>query len=261
MKCSNYVLFVMLSLSLLSCKKAIKTNPIAAPVIPTDLTSLYIPIKFETDGLSLSLSYKENTAQLTELTDQNGDKVKISYTTSQLPSKLEHYRNGQLFYVAYFEQQDKKNTNKAVLFDCTAQPLIYTPRGNYLLTYDEQNISILKYYNNSGNLVYANTWLYASGNLSQMSSTNPPGTPSLTTFTFDQKKGISSHIPYTQLFVIELDYWFLRCANNNIVSQQSTSNQVNYSYEYNDQGYPLKVKISDQKRSQTIKVTYQQLKP
>lgn len=259
MKCSNYVLFVMLSLSLMSCKKAIKPNPVPPPVVPTELTSLYIPIKFESDGLNLSLSYKENTAQLTEITDQNGDKVKISYTTSQLPSKLEHYRNGQLFYVAYFEQQDKKKTNKAVLFDCTTQPVIYTPRGNYLLTYEEQNISTLKYYNNSGNLVYTHTWFYTSGNLSQMSSTNHPETPSLTTFTFDLKKGISSHIPYTQLFAIELGYWFLRCANNNLLSQQSPSNQVNYSYEYNEQGYPLKVKISDQKRSQNIKITYKQL--
>lgn len=260
----HYILALFAILCLTACKKnkVIKME-IPAPEKPQKVKKL-IPVKFESAGLTLSLKYKENTALLTELDEGGGNRILIDYTAEAYPSKLEKYKNGRLFYIAYYMLDDEKKATKVLTFDYDDPLGNYTPTGSYTLGYNELGLlQTISYYNdkddpgNSCIRSYTN-----SGSLSEIGLNTSQNSWDRMTYTFDQKPGVSGIIPYNQLLTLEVDYWFLFCSDNNILSclnQKSPLENVNFSYEYNEHGYPSNISISKNKSTQNIKVTYKAL--
>lgn len=275
---SPHFLILCASFVLLSCKKEKKPNvEITELVVPNPTENeepdtegtepypiekgMYVPSKLEGSGLTLSFKYKANTALLAEISDGNNNRTVISYTASQLPQKLEKYSNGKLFYIVYYEQADKKTTNKALTFTHKEKPTNSTPTGSYTLTYnDQQKISSINYYNNSNNLINTTSLSYTESlSLSEMVTTAPINT---TAYTFDNKDGITSHIPFSDLFALEVDYWFLLCNGNNLLTirnQKAPEQNINISFEYNENDYPSSATLTNDKSSETVKITYERL--
>jgi hypothetical protein len=258
-------LFVFIAL--LSCKKEKKPQIEAskpkkeepASPQPTDKGE-YIPIKLEANGSILTLKYKENTALLTEIADSDGSKTVIIYNTDGFPQKLEKYKNGKLFFIDYYEQKDKKLTNKIQSFDHDAITNRTSPNGYYTLNYNDQlKIGSINYYNNNKVLIKTSHLNYTESlNLAEIISI----VPETNTYTYDLKNGISRNIPFSDLFMLQLEYWILGCKNNNIttiLSQENPQNNIDFSYEYNDNDYPIKAVLTSVKNKQSITITYKRL--
>lgn len=257
-----------LTLLALLCILACKKNKISkvdgpGPKKPLEIKRL-VPVKFESAGLTLHLKYKDNTALLTEINEGGGNKIVIDYTTESYPAKLEKYKNGRLFYIVYYVLDNNKKVGKAVTFDYDDLSYNYTPTGFYALGYNNlELLYTIDHYNHTNNPENTCTLSYiSSGSLSEMRLNNNQGPVNMMTYTFDQKKGTSSLIPYSQLFTLEADHWFLLCSSNNILSclnQKSPLENINVTYEYNEDGYPSTVSISKNKHIQIIKITYKTL--
>lgn len=250
---------------LLSCKKETKPqieeskskkeDPISPQ--PTD-KGKYIPVKLEATGTTLTLKYKENTALLTEINDSDGSKTVIIYNTDGFPQKLEKYKNGKLFFIDYYEQKDKKLTNKIQSFDHDAITNRTSPNGYYTLIYNDLlKIVSIDYYNNNKVLIKTSNLHYTESlNLTEINGTASK------TYRYDLKNGISSNIPFIDLFSLQLEYWFLQCNNNNLttmVSQEAPQNNIDFSYEYYDNGYPSTATLTNAKNKQSITITYKRL--
>lgn len=249
----------------LSCKKGKNIKTTENPPSPTAETYTYVPVKFETHSAAVLLKYKENTAQLIEITDTDGNRTAITYTTDEQLFKLEKYKNTTLLHVVYYEQPDKKTTSKAQTFKYDPLTRNFTPLNSYSLTYNEQQkINTIAYYDKNVNLTNTyNLGYAASGNLAKITETSPSGASNLTSYLFDEKRGISSHINYSGLFTFESEHWFLFCSVNNILSitdQKSPQENVNFKYAYNENGYPSTVMITKTGNTQNVKITYQQVK-
>ncbi len=259
-----YVLTLFAILCLMGCKKnKITKMEIPAPEKPQEVKKL-IPVNFESAGLTVHLKYKENTAMLTELDEGGGNRMVIDYTADQSPSKLEKYKNGRLFYIAYYMLDEEKKVTKVLTFDYDDPSGNYTPTGSYTLGYNELGLlHTISYYNDKDDP--GNTCIRSytnSGSLSEIGLNTNEDSWDRMTYTFDQKPGVSSHIPYSQLFTLEVDHWFLFCSGNNIMScinQKSAFENINFSYEYNENGYPSNISISKNQATQNIKVTYKTL--
>ncbi|MNH32390.1 hypothetical protein D3C79_928280 [compost metagenome] len=95
-------------------------------------------------------------------------------------------------------------------------------------------------------------------NLAEISSI----TSKTNSYTYDLKNGISSNIPFSDLFTLQLEHWFLQCKNNNLttmLSQEAPQNNMDFSYEYNDNGYPSTAILTNAKNKQSITITYKRL--
>lgn len=266
MKGLKYTHFLLLSILVIffSCKKTKSLKKDDTPPPRPAETTNYIPVKFETGNYSLVLKYKDKTSLLSEITDQRGNKTVITYTEEQLPFKLEQYKNDKLFYIVYYEQPDKKVTSKVKIFDFNAATGGFTPLSSYTLMHNEQQkINKLEYYNTRNKLTDTYTFLYsASGNLQEMNAMPHPGPATITTYTFDQGKGISRYIQHNELLVFESDEWFFLCSGNNILSilnQKTPQENISFKYKYNENGYPSTAIITTNGNTETIKITYKQL--
>ncbi|WP_316815646.1 hypothetical protein [Pedobacter nyackensis] len=260
---STHLLMLSVLLVVFACKKAKNLKIDETPPPKPSAPKTYVPVKFETAGSSLILKYKDLTSLLSEIADANGNKTVFTYTQERQPFKLEKYRNEKLFYVVYYEQSDKKTTSKARAFGYNVMG-VFTPVNVYTLTNnDQQKIKQLDYYDLDNKLTNTYSLFYsASGNLSEMNARAHPGSTTMTTYTFDQQKGISRYISHSELFAFESEHWFFLCPGNNILNvmnEKTPQKNISVKYEYNENGYPSTAIITSNDRTQNIKITYKQL--
>ncbi|WP_316810858.1 hypothetical protein [Pedobacter heparinus] len=259
------VLILLTTLLLPACKKnkAASENP--APE-EKRADQLFVPVKLETTGLAITLKYKENTALLNGIEDTEGNKIALAYNNKLQLSKLEKYRNNKLYYAAYYEYKEEKLAQRVNQFEHDPTFDSFTPIGFYTLAYnDYRQFTELKYYNSNStdNLTKACTRSYGpSQNLSAHTSTIYPNQTNLLSYNFDNKKGMASHIAESQYLALEMEYPFLLSSVNNILSysnQQMPAENSSFTYEYSAEGYPSKMTISSNKKTQTFKITYKVL--
>lgn len=248
----------------IACKKnKHQKTPENSQTQPTE-TYYYIPVKFENDENDLTLKYKDNTAQLIEIADTKGNKTLITYTKEEHPLKLEKYRNGILLNVVYYELPDKKTISVAQQFNYDPITRSFTPLSSFTLTYNEQQrIHTINYYDKTVNLIKTHRFSYVVfGNISENTITPHTGSATVTNYTSDQKKGINSHINYSELFALEAEHWFFLCSVNNIlnsINQKSPQENINFKYEYNENGYPSNMTMTKNNNTQHIKIIYKQM--
>lgn len=258
-------LLLFTALLLPACKKHKATTESPVPE-EKQTDQLFVPVKLETTGLTIILKYKENTARLSSIEDTDGNKINIAYNNKLQLSMLEKYRNNELYYAAYYESNTEKLVQRVNQFEHDPIFNSFTPIGFYTFAYnDHRQLTELKYYNSSStnNLIKICSRAYSSSqNLSAHTSTIYPNQTNLLNYTFDNNKGIVSHISESQWFALEMDYPFLLSSINNILSysnQKVPGENTSFSYEYNADGYPSKMTITSNKKKQDLKITYRAL--
>lgn len=254
-------IFMMLLLNT-ACKKNKALKPEDPP--QKEPEKVCVPVKLETDGLILNLKYKENSNLLNAIEGSDGEKTLISYTAEQKPSKLEKFKNGVLYRTVFYQKDNAQSIKKAVLFNYDHLLDGYIPEGDYTFQYNSNNLPAeIEYHNSAGNPVKLHSMTYhSSGNLTNIGILNYPDQTSAVKYTFDDHKGIATHISNNRLFALESEHWFLLSALNNILSCTRSGNgaeQLSFSYEYNADGYPSKMSITRNKTVQQIKITYKEL--
>lgn len=261
----NHLYFFMLFTLLftLSCKKQ---KPLAKSPTPEEkqLDQVFVPVKLESSSLVITLKYKENTAQLIAIESNDGYKIAISYNNKLQLSVLEKYRNNNLYYAAYYETNAQKLVQRANQFEHDPIFNSFTPIGFYTLDYNgQQRITGVKYYSSTDQLIRSYSLTYSSSqNLSANTVAIYPNQINQLNYSFDNKKGIASHIAESWLFAFEGKYWFLLSSVNNILSysnQKTPTENSSFSYEYNTDGYPSKMTITGNKSTQVFKITYKTL--
>lgn len=258
----------VLTLLALLCLAACKQDNMDISKVPEvkkpSVTKRQVPVKFESADITLNLKYKANTAILLEIDEGSGNKFLIDYTPENFPATLEKYQNGVLVYIVYYILDTKKKVGKAVTFNHDDELQEYTPTGSYTLSYKEPEFpEVVNYYNEMDKPGHTYIRTYnSSGILSEIGITSSQGLVNKVGFHFDQQNGISSLIPYSQLFSLEADYWFLFCLGGNLLSrinEKSPLENLSLHYSYADDGYPSVVNLARNGSTQKIKITYKTL--
>lgn len=261
------LVFMTLILMLSACKKHKAPKEEEVDVEKPDENALkkrYLPIKLESSAFNFSLKYKEGTNLLSEINGSDGSRTLITYTSAQIPLKLESYQNTTLLKLIDYYKDGKQRIKQCTSFNYDANNRSYLHLGDINIDYDgKDQINNLKFTNNLNKLTWEMMVAYnPEGNISSTRLTDENAGNNTFSYTYDKQIGIYQYVPYTTLFAIELGDFFLNCSNNNQLTfsdQKNTSENTLYSYEYNLEGYPISIKMSKNKTIQTFKITYMEL--
>ncbi|WP_449439810.1 hypothetical protein [Pedobacter steynii] len=253
------LIFLIVSCKKRKIRKEEKPVETDKPVITDPVKKQLIPIKFESENLSINLKYIENTAFISEVNSSNGYSVKLTYE-SQLPYIFKH-KNNIVFEAIYFAKTTSQDI-KATFFDVDGR--VSSPTGSLILKRDinEQLISILASGNGPSYPYKESSWSYTiAGNLSDIVVKNGAAETTPIKYTHDQKNGIFKNVKHAQLLFLEMGYSFFCADKNNRLSYLNTdkpSENTDFNYQYNTDDYPKQLTITQSK--QTFKITYAELK-
>lgn len=261
------LVLITLILMLSACKKHKAPEEEVVEVEKQDenpLKKRYLPIKLESSSFSFSLKYKEGTNLLSEIIGSDGNRALITYTSAQIPLKLESYHNTTLLKLIDYYKDGKQRIKQCTSFNYDANNRSYLHLGDINIDYDgKDQINNLKFINNLNKLTWEMTIAYnTEGNISSTQLKDENAGNNTFSYTYDKQMGIYQQVPYTALFAIALDSFFLNCSNNNVLTfsdQKNTVENALYSYEYNLDGYPISIKMSKNKTTQTFKISYTEL--
>lgn len=255
--------FIPLLFMLPSCKKNKRPKEKEDTEKPAESSGQksYLPVRFESTSLNISLKYKEDTNLLTEISGSDGNRTSITYTSAQIPLKLESYKNATLLKLIDYFKDGQQRIKQCTLFEYDAINRSYIPLGDIQINYNgKDQISNLKFLNNLNIPTREFTMSYnTAGNLSAAQLTAQSADNNTFNYTYDQQPGIYKHVPYASLFAIELEAYFLNGNHNNVLSysdQKNTVENSTYTYEYNQEGYPVLMIISKNKTVQRFKISY-----
>jgi hypothetical protein len=247
-----HFLFFMACKKISSKKREETTPPAEQPV------KRFVPVKFESDQLQVSFKYEENTANLIEIAGSDGYTMIITYKNQQ-PYEIKKMKNNKPFQLIDYVK-DKEGLPKTRSFDEDGS--VFTPTGYYILDYDQnQQLGKVRFYKDNGELFRESTLSYSLGNVTSQIQSNYPGEPKSLHYTYDLKNGIFKHIKYPERLLLEIRYSFFSAGQNNLLSRTEISREnLSYNYEYNVDGYPSQLMITDYNMKQSFKVTYMELK-
>jgi len=229
------------------------------PVITEPVKKSLIPIKFESENLTINFKYIENSAFISEVNSSDGYRTRITYET-QLPFKY-LYRNNVHFKSIYFRKTANSDL-KVTFFDVDGK--VDTPTGSLLLTRDtkERLVSIQVSGKGPSYPYKESTWSYNSaGNVSEITVKGSSENVTPVRYTYDEKNGIFKNVHHAQLLFLEMGYSFFCADANNRLSYLNTdkpTENTEYVYQYNTDDYPTQFTIVQSK--QTFKITYAELK-
>lgn len=261
------LVFMTLISMLYACKKHKAPKEEEVEVEKPDENSLkkrYLPIRLESSTFNFSLKYKEGTNLLSEIIGSDGNRTLITYTAAQIPLKLESYQNTTLLKLIDYYKDGKQRIRQCTSFNYDANNRSYLHLGDINIDYDgKDQINNLKFINNLNKLTWEMAFIYnTEGNIDNTQLIDENSGNNTFSYTYDKQLGIYQHVPYTALFSIALEGFFLNCSNNNVLTfsdQKKTVENALYSYEYNLDGYPISIKISKNKTTQTFKISYMEL--
>ncbi|HMI02090.1 MAG TPA: hypothetical protein VK541_06380 [Pedobacter sp.] len=244
----------------MACKKiSSKKREETAPPTEQPVKRL-VPLKFESDQLQITLKYQENTANLIEIAGSDGYTMTITYKNQQ-PYEIKKMKNNKPFQLIDYVK-DREGLPKARSFD--ENGAVFTPTGYYILDYDQNQLLVkIRFYKDNGELFRESTLSYSLGNVTTQIQSNYPGGSKNLHYTYDLKNGIFKHLKYPERLLLETRYPFFSAGQNNILSSTGTETlqeKITYNHEYNEDGYPSQIMITDHNMKQNFKVTYMELK-
>jgi hypothetical protein len=226
------------------------------------LKEILIPIKIETGKLITELKYQEGKSLLSEINSPNGEVWKIVYTKTGYPQRLERHKNNkQLQYFSYaldaefriskIQRWDNDNGNLSLAHQ-------------YVVGYDKQSIISTKKYDPASTLLEEETRAYAATGNPETTTNIKKNISESRSWTYDDKSGIFSNLPYANLFFLEETYADLSMGKGNPLSAsslKSPSEHKTFSYTYNSNAYPSEITIKKGNSKETMKITYKVIKP
>lgn len=226
------------------------------------LKEILVPVKIETGKLVTELKYQEGKSLLNEISYPNGEVCKIIYTKTGYPQRLERYKNNkQLQYFSY-ALDAKFRISKIQRWNNDNGNLSLAHQ--YVLGYDKQSIISTKKYDLLSNLLEEETRAYATAGNLETTTNIKKNISESRSWTYDDKSGIFSNLPYADLFFLEEAYAELSMGKGNPLSTsslKSPSENKTFSYTYNSNAYPSEIAIKKGNSTETMKITYKIIKP
>jgi hypothetical protein len=252
---AKFMLIGFIFLGASSCKKKKIQESVVNPQPEQIAKKVLLPVRFESEKLTITLKYNSNTPNLIEVSDSEDYSTSITYKNEQ-PYEIITARKGKEFKLVDYTRT-KENEPKARSFDYTSP--VYVPTGYDILTYDEQARLIkMKQYKDGGELFQQTSMQYTSGNVSTRTVAAKAEESVAQIFSYDTKNGVFQNIKYPERIIQYLRYSFLNIGQNNLL--KITNPDVSFSYLYNPDDYPSQITFTQNKVSQTYKITYTELK-
>lgn len=257
-------LFVITTVSNIHCKKKKlhQEDGPSKPEHPSD--KVFLPVKFQSKSLTLTLSYLEKTTFLKSIENSVGTRAEITYKDKRILKVTFSERGKVTAFIDFIGNSNKINSIQSWLVDLK----VNISTGNYTLSYDEQNrISEAHYYGVDRLLFKQMSFKYLQdGNISEINTEQLNETSnSGYRYGYDTRTGICKHISFFSYLYRELGYDFLYPTPNNPVSATGSGSEKDkqrlYNYTYNDQGYPSEISITKKNIKETFSITYQELLP
>lgn len=244
----------------IACKKT-SSEKTPGPEAPAQQPAKkFVPVRFESDNLQISLKYQENTANLIEIAGSDGYMTLITYKNQQ-PHEIKKMKYNQPFQLVDYVK-DKEGLPKARSFDESGA--VFTPTGFYILNYDlADQLTKIRYYKDNAELFRESVLSYSLGNVTELVQSDYPGGSKKTQYTYDIKNGIFKHVKYGERLFLESRYLFFKPGQNNMLSSADSKaplENLTCSYEYNADDLPVKLRVTDHKITQNFTITYLELK-
>jgi hypothetical protein len=261
MKSTLRIAFAIYFLCFMACKKNSAERKEETKVPAEQPAKKFVPVKFESDKLQISLKYQENTANLIEIAGSDGYVTLITYKNQQ-PYEIKKMKQNQPFQLVDYVK-DKEGLPKARCFDESGP--VFTPTGFYILNYDlADQLTKIRYYKDNAELFRESVLSYSLGNVTELVQSDYPGGSKKLHCTYDLKNGIFKHVKYWDRLFLETRYPFFNPGQNNILSSADSKTpleNVTYSYEYNADDLPVKLSVTERNITQSFTITYIELKP
>lgn len=230
-------------------------KPIPAPIA-------LVPATIKSQNLLITFKYEAETNRLIELVQSDGWLSKFFYRPNGSLMEQEHYKNNKLQQSAGHTLNKEGLLDKLVLFDHTG-----SSNGFYAFVLDEEKRIIkINKHDIKGKLFEEQSISYNSlGNIIKTLTTNNGKTTTMSN-TYDDRHGIYRNIPYFQLlFLVQPQQQSGTIFSNNNplridylpIGLPSTV----YTYEYNSNGYPTSLEMTQGGVTETFKLTYKTIKP
>lgn len=263
LKFTIYGFAFLLLLFAQGCKKQIPlTGTLPEEEKKDPLNEMLIPTKIETGKLVTELKYQEGKSLLSEIIYPGGEVCKIIYTTTDLPRRLERYKNKKQVQYFSYALDTESRISKIQRWDDNNNNLVLAHQ--YTVGYDKQTVVSVKKYDASSNLAEEETLAYAmSGNPETITWIKNKDTEAQR-WAYDDKNGTFTQLPYARLFFLEEIYRDLSMGKGNPVSVSSLkipSENRTFHYTYNNSGYPSEITIKKGNSTESIKISYKVIKP
>ncbi|NQX37503.1 hypothetical protein SAMN05421820_103511 [Pedobacter steynii] len=226
------------------------------------LKEMLIPIKIEIGKLVTELKYQDGKSVLNEISHPNGEVWKIVYTKAGYPQRLEQYKNNKQF--RYFNYALDAEFRISKIQSWNKDNANLTLAHLYVVGYDKQSVVSIKKYDPASNLVEEETLAYTTSGNPEAIIWDNKNVIDAQRWTYDDKSGIFSKLPYARLFFLEQAYRDFSMGNSNPLSTSSLKNpseNKTFSYTYNSSGYPSEIIIKKGGSTETMKITYRVIKP
>lgn len=248
-----------------SCNKnegAADPSKVKDEEVPIPAAAALVPATIKSQNLLTTFKYEAETNRLTELVQSDGWVTKFFYRPNGSLMEQEHYKNNKLQLQAGHALNKEGLLDKMVLFNHDG-----SSNGSYSFVLDEEKrITKINKYDAKSKLLEEQNISYNSlGNITKTLTTNNGKTTTMSS-TYDDRPGTYRNIPYFQLL-------FLVQPQQQSGTIFSNSNPLRmdylpigiastaYTYEYNSNGYPTSVEMTQGSLKETFKLTYKTIKP
>lgn len=215
-----------------------------------------LPEKIVSGPNSITFSYQDQSALITEITHSSGDQQKLSYTEKGRLSFLQKLRSNVVYeYLSYAtDSRDLITTARRYVINGST----YTVTETLKFSYDSQDrLQVVERYTKSNELISRDERVYnTSGNLAEMRGRTAGGQESIRQYSFDNKQGCFKNVPDIDFIAMESDLELMYNQNNNRLT--SISNNIlnsSYSCQYNENGYPTMITENGNTAS-AFRITY-----
>jgi hypothetical protein len=231
------------------------------PVVPTPVAEKsHIPVKLEAENTMITLKYKGNTMNISEIENSDGTKELYMYNDKDQLKEYDRYEKTERMYVVYYLRDQDGYVTKGNQNKVESNGTVLTPIGSYRIEYTaDRKISKVSWYDNSNKLLSEAIRTYSDDGTS-LKITTTGQNAGVVDYLFDGKKAWCSRMNYNQVLSIESLPGLLLSNTGNISKSVGSSADIQsktYTYTYDPENYPTSWIEADAKGSKrTIKVTY-----